>query len=235
MQPRLPRSGRLPRQFPTQVLPGQPQPASISSPSKTARGPVRQLPLQAALGTQGSLDAPRAVDADGTAQGGGSTGSGKAGVGHAKSGLRKQLPKLLRHDPLPRQPRQPQPSPPEPGNARPVVVGNGENRQDPVGSIAGNRNLVQPDETATNNAIAVTATHNINCGSGAVVDRWVVVFIVPSIKTRSRSQACGQRLLGEWGSVAELAKIFGVFPCGITESLGDFRYKWSEQILTTER
>jgi hypothetical protein len=69
-----------------------------------------------------------------------------------------------------------------------VVVGNGENRQDPVGSIAGNRNLEQPDEIATNNAIAVTATHNITCGSGAFRDGWRVAFIVPSIETPMRKQ-----------------------------------------------
>ena len=144
MHPRLPRSGK---QWGSVLV--------ISSPNKTAGGPVWHDPLQGLLGTQvpSPLQSPPAMGpagAAGAAEGGhagGVAGSGNAGVGNTNFGF-------LMQDPKPRkQLKQRQLSPPEPGKASVVVVGSGANRQDPVGSTAGKRRRLHPLATAKiNNA-----------------------------------------------------------------------------------
>ena len=63
----------------------------------------------------------------------------------------------------------------EPGNARVVDVGFGANKHAPVGSIAGSRNWLHPQATATNNE---TATMNNRISGGFFAGfSWYVRFI----------------------------------------------------------
>ena len=168
MQPRLPRSGRCQRCL-----------ASISRPSSTARGPVAQEPSQGWLGTQPSSfrhpprqpGAPPAPGSAGVAQGGGAAGSGKAGSGNEKAGALKQVPSFCR------QPKQQQPSPAAPGKASVVVVGKGEKRHEPEGSIAGRRSRLHPHASTTS---SINATQNSRAISSRTVIGGASVFIDPS-------------------------------------------------------
>jgi hypothetical protein len=101
-------------------------------------------------------------------------------------GLRKQLPTLLR------QPRHPQPSPPEPGNAKPVVVGNGEKRHDPVGSIAGSLSREQPDDNAANTQTNA-AMHNQGRGSSVIrlEDVGLIITAKNERKSAGKPAICG--------------------------------------------
>ena len=132
MHPRLPRGGSLHGLV-----------ALISVPYNTAGGPFKQSPLQPGPGTKGSLDNPLPTVALGSRHFGGSAGSGNAESGKLKPGVRRQDPRLPRH---PRQLHVPSVQ----GNASWVVVGSDENKQLPLGSIAGKRNWAQPVDSRRN-------------------------------------------------------------------------------------
>jgi hypothetical protein len=68
----------------------------------------------------------------------------------------KQLPNLDKqsHWPIFRRQFKQQPSPAAPGRASPVVVGSGEKRQAPLGSMAGSRRRAQPPENSMNPTMA---------------------------------------------------------------------------------
>lgn len=165
IQPRWPESGSL-----------QLSCSPISEPNNTAGGPCWHSGPHVGPGTHGSTGpaAPLAIVESGAEHGGGGSGSGNAGSGNPENGRLKQ----------PRPPRQPKqlqplfaangfatqdghkhdfrpfkhPSPLHPGSAKVVVVGSGENKQDPLGSIAGNRNWEQPLDKLISNSTASIKT-----------------------------------------------------------------------------
>lgn len=153
MQPRLPRLGN-------RAL----APLVISSPNKTAGGPFRHDSLQGGLGTYGSSMTPAPLgsvgDAGvGAAQAGGVAGSGNAGVGNWNLG-----PLLcVKH-----------------GSPNPEV-GEAWTIREPVGSIAGSRNRLQPPATVI--IISPIPSHaNRPLGSGPECERTLMAagwFICP--------------------------------------------------------
>ena len=122
-----------------------------SSPNSTAGGPFWHEPLHGELGTQGSLlaAAPEAIVDLGMAHAGGAAGSGNADCG--KTPLK---PGRCKHPPSP--PRQRKHAQFSPGSASVVLAGRGENKREPVGSIAGKRSRLHPLEMATNKTMAMT-------------------------------------------------------------------------------
>ncbi|MFK8115310.1 MAG: hypothetical protein AB8B91_24130 [Rubripirellula sp.] len=140
-----------------------------SSPSNTAGGPLTQDPLQAALGTQGSLLAPLAIDEPGVGHAGGVAGSLKAGVGNWNRGPLCSPRPRKQFKPR-RQFKHPQFSLESPGIANVVVVGKGEKIREPVGSIAGKRSRLHPLPTARIKAITTNSRRPIgNLEARAIV------------------------------------------------------------------